>query len=471
MDTARGGRRAPWWLALLALALCSSWPGWAPHPLLLAAVAAGLGLLARPRRHEWWPWLGVAAAVAVAAAQPRPVAQQAILERQLGAHCEEMMAVAEAVADDTTLRRLVAATGEALKPELPFTVLRRRLAGHDGRTLYLSDDRGRLVAWAGEIAAYPMGARPIGQRMWGVAWSARSATLWVREPILIEGRLVGAVTVADVTPLAAPKVWGMTGPFGCEVVVGQGPDRSQVRANGRPGVEVPVGCRRTPPPRALDPTVVPWLMVAAPSVLLVPAVGAATVLLGGAALAVAPGVLGRTGAGRIAPAGRSGRGPGDERTPSAVGATGGHLAHRARRAALDRGPGRAPDVLAPEPPASSGVGRGVDGRAGAGRRRLVDRERPAVVTLARVLAPPELSPGWPWRSSWCVCRSACSRSRPGRAASADPPAGVVLPRGDLELDQLLPAPVAACRVDDLAPMLAEPWGLVRWGTPSELTLR
>jgi signal transduction histidine kinase len=49
--------------------------------------------------------------------------------------------------------------------------------------------------------------------------------------------------------------------------------------------------------------------------------------------------------------------------------------------------------------------------------------------------------------------------------------GVVLPRDNLELGELLPAPVESTRIDDLAPSLAVSWGLPGWRTPSALGLR
>jgi len=470
MDTAPGGRRAPWWLALAAMTLCGPWPGWSPAPVALAVVVAGLAALARPRRHEVWPWVGVAAAVVLGSVQPRPVVEPSLLGEQLGAHCAGMMAVAEEVADDATLRRLVAATGEALKPELPFTVLRRQLAGNGGRTLYLADDRGRLVAWAGEPAAYPPGARPLGQRMWGVAWSARGATLWVREPILIEGRLVGAVTVADATLLAAPRVWGMTAPFGCEVVVGQGPGRVLVRASGRPGVEVPVGCRVAPPPRATDLTVIPWLMVAAPALVVAPWVGAATVAVGGVVLAVAPGalaapvlggllLLGGLAAGRVASGLRL-------RWARTVVVT------LIALAALLSIAGPDPLRMSWLPshllrPGWGGVWMVALALVVAAWSR---RDRPAAVTLGWVLTAAGALAGLALAVE--VVRlpvGLLEESDRARGAGRSAP-GVVLPRQELDLEGLLPAPPGACRVDDLAPMVADRWGLGRWSTPSELTL-
>jgi signal transduction histidine kinase len=469
MDTAPGGRRAPWWLALAALALCGPWPGWSPAPAALAAVAAGLALLARPRRHEWWPWVGVAAAVVLSSVQPRPAVEPALLELQLGAHCSEMMAVAEEVADDATLRRLVAATGEALKPELPFTVLRRQLAGGGGRTLYLADDRGRLVAWAGHAAAYPPGARPLGQRTWGIAWSAGGATLWVREPILIDGRLVGAVTVADATPLQAPRVWGMAAPFGCELVLGQGPDRVQVQPSGRPGVEVPVGCRLAPSARMTDLAVAPWLMVAAPALIAAPWVGAATVVVGGGALALAPGALPSPVLGGLLLLGGL-----------AAGRVASGLGRRWARAAVVCLVALAAvvSIVGPAPLRMSWLPSHLL-RPGWGGVWMValalvvaawSRRAQPAVTLGRLLAAAGALAGLALAVE--VVRlpiGLLEESQRARGGGRSAP-GVVLPRRDLDLGGLLPAPPEACRVDDLAPTVARTWGLERWSTPSELTL-
>jgi signal transduction histidine kinase/HAMP domain-containing protein len=50
------------------------------------------------------------------------------------------------------------------------------------------------------------------------------------------------------------------------------------------------------------------------------------------------------------------------------------------------------------------------------------------------------------------------------------PAGVVLPRGELEMHTLLPVAADRCGLDDLASSLARRWRLHTWRTPSSLTL-
>jgi signal transduction histidine kinase len=47
---------------------------------------------------------------------------------------------------------------------------------------------------------------------------------------------------------------------------------------------------------------------------------------------------------------------------------------------------------------------------------------------------------------------------------------VDLPSGSLEVGSKLPVPSGACRLDDLAPVIAESWSLDGWQTPSELLL-
>ena len=98
------------------------------------------------------------------------------------------------------------------------------------------------------------------------------------------------------------------------------------------------------------------------------------------------------------------------------------------------------------------------------------RERPAVVTLARVLVAAGALAALALAVELVRLPIGLLEESARARGLGWPALGVALPRGDLDLDQLLPASVAACRVDDLAPMLAERWGLVRWATPSELTL-
>ncbi len=103
-----------------------------------------------------------------------------------------MLRTAEELTADDELRRLFEASGEVSDPARPFRMLHRRVAGHQGRTAYLADDRGNLLAWGETSERTPTvfgrwvsddfrlyGRRPVGScmcasRCWRrVGWWAR----------------------------------------------------------------------------------------------------------------------------------------------------------------------------------------------------------------------------------------------------------------------------------------------------------
>ena len=213
-EGAAAGAGRPWWLALAALAMLTPWAG-QQLPVWAAALTAVLLLvLARPRGVGWLPWLAVGVGLAAAVVGPGRLPTESRLTGQLDDHVHDLVRAAERSAAEPELLRLFAASGEALDPLEPFAIIDRAAGGRPGRTVFLADDRGLLVAWGGEERAYPHGVRPLGERRPGVVWSARGAVLYVREPVLVDGRLVGAVTVADWTPLDGRVVWGMRAPLG-----------------------------------------------------------------------------------------------------------------------------------------------------------------------------------------------------------------------------------------------------------------
>ena len=162
-------------------------------------------------------------------------------ESQLDRHCQQMLETGEELATDPTLLRLLGAAGEAVDPAAVFAALDRKAGGAPGRTIYLVDDRGQIVAWGGANTSFPFDVRPLGQRQWGVAWSSGSADLWLRDPLLVDGRLIGAVIVADRTPLQNRHIWGMRAGRGCELALGiHRVGFEMLTPSVAPGVEVPV---------------------------------------------------------------------------------------------------------------------------------------------------------------------------------------------------------------------------------------
>ena len=210
-----------WLLALAAVAVCGPWPGWDPAPVALLLVCAGLVVLARPIGRGWSPWLAVGVALVVAMWPTRGDDNRARLESGLDRHCRKMLVTGEELATDPTLQRVLGAAGDAVKPARLFEVLDRSAVGIPGRTIYLVDDRGQVVAWGGAGGLFPYGVRPLGQRQWGVAWSAGSADLWLRDPLLVDGRLVGAVVIADRAPLNDRGIWGIRAGRGRALALGR----------------------------------------------------------------------------------------------------------------------------------------------------------------------------------------------------------------------------------------------------------
>jgi len=409
-----------------------------------------------------WPWLAVLAAAASALWLAPRAAATDTLAAGLDTHARGMLKVARRVGEDPALRRLFEARGEALDPSVPFHILARAAKGVEGRTLYLADDRGRLVAWGGAQRGYPAGARPLGERHWGVEWSAMGAVLYLREPLLVEGRVVGAVTVADRTALAAHRMWGMAAAPGCRLVIGyDSPDGHLVRSSVIPGIELGVASRCAPAASGLQ--WLGWLVLAALAVALAPRMGLVVAAVGGAAYLAAPAPTVPVGVGLAV---------------LVVAAT----------------TGRALRLL----PARWGRWSVVVVLAGMAGACVVASEGGSALWLPERL----LWPGWgavwmlaaAWiASGWPEPEGGGARSLGRLLVIAAGLAGlglvvevaripvllsrafgagevVSLPRGEIDLGGVLPAPVADCRLDDLAPALAARWGLPGWRTPSMLRL-
>jgi nitrogen-specific signal transduction histidine kinase len=447
-------------LALVAVAVCGPWPGWEATPVALLAVCAGLAVLARPTGRGWSAWLAVGVALAIAAWSAGADHDRSELERGLDHHCRGMLATGEELATDPTLLRLVGAAGEAVDPARIFEVLDRSAAGVPGRTIYLIDDRGHVVAWGGAGALFPHDVRPLGQRQWGVAWSAGSADLWLRDPLLVDGRLVGAVIVADRAQLVDRRVWGMRAGRGRLLELGaHRADYETLRTSLAPGVEVPVTQAPVSPARSGDLRWLGWLLLTAAAIVFNPLVAVLSAAVGAASLLAA----------------------GESPSDLAVGVT---------------------VVLV-----AAALGR-LAGLSKPRWSRMIVWGALAVASLVAVAGAPDrfswlpehlLRPGWGgvWMVAlaWLIvgwpgmARSSLSLGRRLRTAAALALLGlgvqllripveltgagrggerVVLPRDAVELEELLPASPDDCSLIDLAPVLARRWRLAAWQTPSEL---
>ncbi|MCG6962715.1 MAG: HAMP domain-containing histidine kinase [Acidobacteria bacterium] len=464
-----GGGRASltrsWWLALAAVVVCGPWPGWAPTPLALAAVVAGLAVLARPRHRALVPWAAVILAVPLAIGwHPHPPDRQQLADR-LSEHCEGMLGDASRVAVSGEVRRVFAATGEVADPERLFRALDRMVGRSSGRSAYLSDDRGQLVAWSGVARELPPGVRPIGQRRWSVTWWAGSAALAVREPVMFEGRLVGAVTVVDRSPLLAHSIWGMRVGRGWLLSLGTAGNQARdlVQADRFPGVSIPVALRREALPGPAPARWLPWGILILIGTVWLPSLAPTAVVAGGLAAGLAWHAV----------------------PPLVVGLgllLGGSAIWRCAR-------------NLPAAPA-----------------RLLVLTAMAAIPVSALLLPSTVVAEWlprtvfrpGWGAAWAVAaawlatgwlRYDLRRRQWPRARLVIPlSVGVLMavtqglrvpeqiqaaeelrtapspPAATLDLGDLLPAPLPACHLSDLAPVLAKQWKLDRWQRPVMLVV-
>lgn len=461
--TGRRSSRA-WWLALGALAVCAPWPGWDPDSGLIALLVVLLLLLARPRGHQRWPWLGVAIAAAGAIA---PVATGVAPDRQAGdldKHCRRMLATATTIVEDERLTRLFAATGEAQDPTRPFEILQTAALRAEGRTIYLADDRGQFLAWGGDERGFPFDLRPIGPRVWGVEWSASRAVLYLREPLMIEGRIVGSITIADAGALRAETAWGMHAPRGRRLVLGRfAADSTEIAPEVAPGVRVHVGSDLVPPMERRGLFCVGWLVVVVCGLMAHPRVAWAAVAIGVAlSVTASPGpttvelmILVLGGAAVVNRLGRALPAPWEK---ALIGSTV-VVAVTMRLVGPLAGFGSwLPDHLLR--PGWGGVWMVALAWVATGwpnlARRHLDLERR--VLLAGCLAILGLAVDLAWY--------------PGQILEVEgkPPVRVALPREAVSSEEVWPSDPEFCRLDDAAPVLAANWGLDRWSTPARLSL-
>jgi signal transduction histidine kinase len=452
-----------WLLALAAVAVCGPWPGWEPAAAAILLVVVGLVVLARPTGRGWFPWVAVSVALIVAVWPTGSGDDRMRMETRLDRHCQGMLETGEDLATDPTLLRLLGAQGEVVDPAGLFAALDRRAGGVPGRTLYVADDRGQIVAWGGANTSFPYDVRPLGQRQWGVAWAAGSADLWLRDPLLVDGRLVGVVIVADRTPLRKRQIWSMRAGRGRELALGtHRAGFETVSPSVAPGVQVPV---ISVPVSGRSPSELRWLgwmLIAILAVVFQPRVAVLVVVAGATSLLLAPGTASdfATGATVLLAGAALGRLAGVMARPwsrllvsaSLVGAS--LLAVFANP--FDRFSWLPEHLLGP---AWGGVWMValawlVSGWPGVSRSRFsLGRRLRAAAALAL------------FGLSWHMLRVPVGLERAIGERSQ-----VVLPRGDVELVGDLPTEPDACRLDDLAPVVAERWKLAEWETPSELLL-
>ncbi|MEX1310707.1 MAG: ATP-binding protein, partial [Candidatus Sulfomarinibacteraceae bacterium] len=461
--TDRSPARA-WWLALAALTICAPWPGWEPNPGLVALLVVLLLVLARPRGRERWSWLGVACALAGAIVPVADGVQADRLSRGLDDHCRGMLATAAAVVEDQRLTRLFAATGEAQDPNRPFEILASAARQVEGRTVYLADDRGQLLAWGGDERGFPVNLRPIGPRVWGIEWSATRGVLYLREPLMIEGRIVGTVTVADRGDLRQRTAWGMDAPGGRRLTLGRfAPGAIEVASEVAPGVVVSVGSEPIDPADRRALFCIGWLVVVASGLIARPGLAVAGVAVGAAFAGALPSqptgleqmVLVLSGAAAVS---RFSMSLPDRWSRSLIGTTIA-VAVAMRLAGPLTGVGSwLPEHLLR--PGWGGVWMIALAWLATGwptvTRRRFDLERRAIVASGLAILGLAVDLAW----------------YPVRIVDVDrdPSVGVELPRGAVSPGDIWPSQPESCRLDDAAPVLASAWGLDRWSTPARLSV-
>lgn len=282
----RGTPAASILAAMVALVVVTPWrgndlPSWAAVVMgLVAAAAAG------PRGRAWWPWLAVVPAwVGLLVPAPGPPADETA-SAQFDRRCRTMLGFAQAVAEDPWIGDLVIGAGATLDPSQPFDNLARVVAGESSLTVYLADERGRLVAWAGRSHRFPEGLRPLGPRRWETVRTAGSVTVALREPLFQEGRLAGSVIVAERSGVTARSAFGLTAPLGWEMrfALGEG-DALVVQSDIAPGIGLPVTWQRNAARWRPFSVGIGWASLGVISLLFVPALALPCVLGGFAAVA------------------------------------------------------------------------------------------------------------------------------------------------------------------------------------------
>ena len=275
-------------LALAAVTVCGPWPGWEPSPIALIAVCGAFLALARPRGNGWWPWTAVAIACVVGCWPAAKAPQMDRLAMQLEKHCRSMLAKGVELGGEADLLRLLGAFGEVVDPALPFGTLDRAARGAPGRTVFLADHRGQVVAWGGAKNSFPHSVRPLGQRRWGISWSVGSADLWLREPVLVEGRLVGAIIVSDRRPLEGDLLWGMRGTSRHTITIGiHRPGAVVLQPDNGPGIEVPVAVSARGSGLGSVALWLGWLVLAAAALIFESRLAWLVVVIGGASMLAA----------------------------------------------------------------------------------------------------------------------------------------------------------------------------------------
>jgi len=455
----RGGEGLVWWGAVVALALAGPWPDWPLSPVVPALTLLAVVVVARPRK-VGWAALAVAA-LGVALMRPFPASRALnvdAMSRSIQERCRSMMEGAARASEHPRVRQAFAAAGEVLEPSSLFDALRSAVGGVAGRTVYLVDDRGRIVAWAGDERQLPSGIQPLGERRWQIEWWVRSAALVLREPVLAEGKFVGGVLVVDRTPVEGVSIWGMR-QLGLHLRIASNPRAGwhEIALAQYPGVSLAVAGSAAPRPAPGPWRFLPWWLLAGlalwrwpPAALAASLTGYVSVLsVGQSAWMAAPFILvaALAGGGVL------------KNAPSWCRKLGAVLAVAAYPVAAVLPHGLPPASWLPRTAFTPGWGvagiaalacfvwrtGAADGHRGLEGRLLVGLLVAVAALAAQVVSIPNL-----------LLRS-------GRLQSTSTPSAF-----PMALDEILPAPLARCHMEDLAPALARRWRAADWAQPASI---
>ena len=240
---------------------------------LIAAVISG------PRGRSWWPWLAVVPVwVGMMAPPPMSLSEQDASAR-FDRRCRTILSVAQTVTADPRVGDLVIGTGATLNPSQPFDLLARIVAGEPDLTIFLADERGRLVAWGGQPFGFPVGMRALGDRRWELVRTAGTVTVVLREPLLQEGRLAGSVIVSERSSNTTTSAFGLTAPPGWEADFSlEDAPEFVVESKVAPGIGLPVSWMRRGNPWRLYSAAFGWAILGVIGMVFLPVLALPSVL-------------------------------------------------------------------------------------------------------------------------------------------------------------------------------------------------
>ncbi len=434
------------------------WPDVVIPSIALFVLCGVLNVLVRPQGTDWLAWAVAWMAVLISLVLPQASVSTPAMDVVLNEHCSSMQNVAENLAKDHDLRGLFAASGEILDPAMPFRRLNIVAEMSEGRTIFLADDRGMIVAWGGVQRFFPRALRALGERRWVIDWSAREVGLVFREPIFVDGRLVGALIVCDYSRRRTDAAFGLKAPRNSMLVFG-GVRSTVLFPSGAAGLDLPVAVEQEIYGHRDASLWTPLFLFAVLALVLQPIIGAVATVFGGSAFIFFHGFEAGTGLALVV---------------LLFGALIGRLALRASanwaRALI--GFGFVASIVVSVGFLGSDVGGWLP-------QRLL---RPGWGGVWMVMAA-WMASGWPGRK-WslgrriavgCLIASIGLILTVGRLPGELRRAGNDLapleyPDGDLNIDEILPVVSGVCGLDDFASAVAQKWQLGGANPPCELRL-